>query len=706
MEEARDRLERMTSGLLALEAEPGNPGPIDGVFREAHTLKGGAGLVGLPQVSHLSHRLEDLLEELRLGSRTATPRLTDSLLKAVDGLGRLIAGAAGGVEDKAEIDGIEAALAAIDETPAVIDRGTAVAVPAQPAPPLPIAAAPAAAATTATAPAPPAPAPARAAPPAESAVHAPTLDSGSLQVPIERMDKLIRLVGEAAAAHLSIGHMLGVELDRDPDTVAEYRELTRILNQLQDVTMRTRMVPVTALSPSLRRAVREIARATGKDVKWEVRGEDSEIDRGVLDHLVDPLLHLVRNSIVHGVELPAARIAAGKPAQAVVRLHAQQLGSEVVISVEDDGAGIDVAKVRAAAEKRGIDVSGLDEEASLKLIFLAGVSTAETLTEQAGRGVGLDVVSAALELIRGRVEVSTQLGRGSEFRIVVPITLTIVPCLIMSVSGQAFAVPMAAVVRVLKADTSTSQANGSSHALVDGRGLALTDLGGLLGLDEGIPGPSVVLGTTGATHAFRVDALVGQRDVVVRGLGGLIPRVECVAGASVEPDGSILFILDVPALMQRAHSFRPAGPPLAAPAAAAPATPATAIPKVTIRASLLVVDDALTVREVQRSILTRAGYEVRTANDGLQALALLAERTADLVLTDVEMPNLDGFGLVAAIRAQSKLANIPILMVTSRTSEEDRRRGLEAGANGYVVKSEFDEGRLLGAVAGLLGRDG
>ena len=695
----------MTSGLLALEAEPGNPGPIDGVFREAHTLKGGAGLVGLPHVGHLSHQLEDLLEELRLGNRTATPRLTDSLLKAVDGLGRLIAGSGSGVEDKGEIAVIEAALAAIDEAPAAADEPTpapraAASAAAEPAVP--------AGATTAVATAAlPAAQLAKAAPAAESAVHAPTLDTGSLQVPIERMDKLIRLVGEAAAAHLSIGHMLGVELKRDPDTVVEYRDLTRILNQLQDVTMRTRMVPVTALSPSLRRAVREIARATGKEVKWEVRGEDSEIDRGVLDHLVDPLLHLVRNSIVHGVELPAARIAAGKPAQAVVRLHAQQLGSEVVISVEDDGAGIDVAKVRAAAEKRGIDVSGLDDEASLRLIFLAGVSTAEKLTEQAGRGVGLDVVVDALEQIRGRVEVSTQLGRGSEFRIIVPITLTIVPCLIMSVSGQAFAVPMAAVTRVLKADTSTTPANGRSHALVDGRGLALTDLGTLLGLDEGIPGPSVVLGTTGSSHAFRVDALVGQRDVVVRGLGGLIPRVECIAGASVEPDGSILFVLDVPALMQRAHSLRPAAVPAApAIAAALHATPAAVLPAVPIRASLLVVDDALTVREVQRSILTRAGYEVRTANDGRQALAQLAERPADLVLTDVEMPNLDGFGLVAAIRSQPKLANIPILMVTSRTSEEDRRRGLEAGADGYIVKSEFDEGRLLGAVAGLLGRNG
>jgi two-component system chemotaxis sensor kinase CheA len=691
----------MTSGLLALEAEPGNPAPLDGVFREAHTLKGGAGLVGLKNVSHLSHRLEDLLEELRLGSRVATPRLTDSLLKAVDGLARLIAGSLEGVEDEAEVAGIEAALGAIDGPPVAVDPPLL-----SPAPPVAAKADPPEPATAERR-AVPRPPHADAAP---AAVQGPSLDSGSLQVPIERMDKLIRLVGEAAAAHLSIGHMLGTKLLRDPDTVGEYRDLTRILNQLQDVTMRTRMVPVGALSPSLRRAVREIARSTGKEVKWEVRGEDSEIDRGVLDRLGDPLVHLVRNAIVHGIELPEERLAKGKPAQAVVRLHAGQLGSEMVIAISDDGAGIDVAKVRAAAEKRGIDVSTLDEAASLRLIFLAGVSTAKTLTDQAGRGVGLDVVIDALAHVRGRVEVSTELGRGSEFRIIVPITLTIVPCLITQVSGQAFAVPMAAVVRVLKSDTSTSPAGGRSHALVDGRGLALTDLSEVLGLPDGMAGPSVVLGTTGSTHAFRVESLVGQRDVVVRGLDGLIPRAECVAGASVEPDGSILFVLDVPALLQRARAAREAEAGIASSAATtltAAVTPGAPAPAaVAARASLLVVDDALTLRELQRSILVRAGYEVRTANDGREALALLAERTADLVLTDLEMPNLDGFGLTAAIRSQPRLANIPVLMVTSRSSDEDRQRGLDAGADGYIVKSEFDEGRLLSAVSGLLGKRG
>jgi two-component system chemotaxis sensor kinase CheA len=208
-----------------------------------------------------------------------------------------------------------------------------------------------------------------------------------------------------------------------------------------------------------------------------------------------------------------------------------------------------------------------------------------------------------------------------------------------------------------------------------------------------------VLGTTGATHAFLVESLVGQRDVVVRGLGGLIPRMDCVAGGSVEPDGSILFVLDVPALIQLARASLPAS------GAPVPGVTTGLRPSVTApRASLLVVDDALTLRELQRAILERAGYEVRTANDGLEAMALLNQQRSDLVLTDIEMPNLDGFGLTARIRGEPGLANIPVLMITSRSSEEDRRRGLEAGADGYIVKSEFDEGRLLSAVSRLLGK--
>jgi two-component system, chemotaxis family, sensor kinase CheA len=635
----------MTEGLLALEGDPGSATRLAEVFREAHTLKGAAGLVGLQEVSAAAHEMEDVLDELRSGRRRATPEITDGLLADVDRLRRLI-------EGPAAAPAVQPASAGEPEDE-----------PETPPPP-----------------------------PAASSGAAPAM----LQVPVERMDELARLVGEAAAAQLRIGHVLASRLGTDPDALNEYRDLARMLNRLQAVAMRARMVPLATVGAALHRAVRDVARAEGKAVRWELRGEDTEIDRGVLERLADPLLHLVRNAVGHGIELPQERVAAGKAPEGFVRLHAMQLGSEVVIAVSDDGRGIDVARVRQAAEQRGIQTSGLSDETALQLVFRTGLSTAREVSELSGRGVGLDVLSAALQKVRGRVEVRTELGLGSEFRIVVPITLTIVPCLLVSSAGQAFAIPMHSVMGVLEPSLAGLPAGGRRLVVVKGQAMPLAGLAPLLGLGQEERGPCVVVGDLARAAVLRVESLLGQRDVVVRGLGGLVPRLEVVSGASVEPDGSVLLVLDVGSLLQRAAAT------VEQPAAG---RPAVVEPAVDSRRSLLVVDDALTVRELQRSILERAGYRVLTAADGKEALAVLAEHPADLVLSDVEMPHMDGYALTASIRRHPRLGNVPVLLLTSRDSDEDRRRGLEAGADRYLVKSAFDQAGLLSAVASLLGSE-
>jgi two-component system chemotaxis sensor kinase CheA len=520
------------------------------------------------------------------------------------------------------------------------------------------------------------------------------LDAATLEVPVARIDELNRLVGEASAAQLRVGHVLGSELSLDPDAVTEYRELTKVINQLQEVTERTRMVPVGTLAPILHRTVRDSARSAGKNVRWEVIGEDIEVDRGVLEELVNPLLHLVRNSVGHGVELPELRLAAGKPEQAVVRLKATQVGSKVVIAISDDGAGIDVAAVRAAATKGGVDVSGLSEQESLNLIFRSGISTAKVLTEDSGRGVGLDVVATAVAAVHGTVEIANHPGSGAEFRIVVPITLTVVPCLIVSIGGQSFALPLHLIFRMLEAQN-VQLVGGKKLAVIDGLAVPVSDLAALLGLPTAEGGPWVLLGTAANSHAFQVETVLQKRDVVVRGLTGRLRGLKAVSGASIEPNGSILLVLDVPHLIERSNA-------IAEPASSVSDRPAGAVRPL----SVLVVDDALMVRELQRSILERGGYSVRTASDGADALAMLAEQPADLVVTDLEMPNVDGFLLTSSIRAHPRLANIPVLIVSSRASEEDHQRGLDAGADGYIVKTSFDEAGLLSAVSRLLGRTG
>jgi two-component system chemotaxis sensor kinase CheA len=371
-----------------------------------------------------------------------------------------------------------------------------------------------------------------------------------------------------------------------------------------------------------------------------------------------------------------------------------QLGSEVIIAVTDDGSGIDVQRVREQASRQGIDTDGMSEEEVLQLIFQPGLSTTAFVTDVSGRGVGLDVVRTNVEATRGRVEVRSQPGLGTEFRIVVPITMAVLRCLLVESGGQRFALPFHRVVLSQRFDPSTqTNAEGRAVVWVEDQPVPVSTLADVLGLDSAgsTSGPIVVLVDTARRHGFQVDRLVGQRDVVLKGLSGMLPHLPAVAGASVEPDGSVLIVLDPPGLIQRARQANRGQ------------TPPSEAPSTARLHRILVVDDALTVRELQRSILERAGFDVRVAVDGTDALSKLAEEASDLILTDIEMPNMDGFALTEAVRAHPALANIPVLILSSRSTEADRQKGLDAGADGFIIKSGFDEGSLLAAVNRLIG---
>ena len=500
---------------------------------------------------------------------------------------------------------------------------------------------------------------------------------------MERLDELVRLVGEASAAALRVGRVVTEQLGVEPAVVPELHDLSRVLESLQERTLQARMVPFGTIAEPLRRAARDLARSLGKAVELELRGQETELDRGVLKQVADPLLHLVRNAIDHGVELPEARLAAGKPRYGTVRVHATQLGSEVVITVADDGQGIDLARVRQRAGEAGDAMEGVGDDEAIYAIFRSGLSTAARVSEVSGRGVGLDVVRASLASVRGRVEVHSEPGAGSEFRLSVPITLAVLPCLLVEAAGW-----------------SEDHVEGQVVIRVRDTILPVSDLAATLGITTGERGvaasesPAVVVASMTRRHAFRVDALLGQRNVVVKDLGRLLPRLSLLAGASLEPDGSILLVLDVSGLVDRARWARSAG-------GAGRAVPSPA-PAMAGRASVLVVDDTAVVRELERSILEEAGYRVRTAADGRLVLAALADTPADLVLTDVEMPNCDGLELTRAIRAEPALTGLPVV-VTSRSSDADRRLAMEAGADAYLVKGELDRRALLEVVGRLLG---
>ena len=665
-QEAEVRLARLSQLLLNLDPSGADADTIGEIFREVHTLKGAAAVVGFDAVSSYAHGLEERLDEVRSGQATLTAELVDALLIGVDELGRLATASLEGRSDVAP-----AGTPDIAPTAEIEDVATTA---EHPTPAVPDASA------TAT-----------------SSAKAGTAASsrGSILVPVERLEDLVRSVGEAASAHLRVGRMVQERLGVAPSRLTELTELSRLLNELQDKAMRTQMVPVATVTDRLHRAVRDLSRTLGKDVRWEVEGEQTELERNVLHQLSDSLLHVVRNAVDHGIEGPEERLAAGKPTYGTVRLHAAQLGSEVIISVVDDGQGIDVDAVRAKATAAGIDTEGLTDAEALQLVFHSGVSTAQLLSEISGRGVGLDVVQASVEAVRGRVEITSERGAGTVMRLVVPITLAVLPCLLAEAAGQRFALPLHRVVVVQAPEVAKFQGEGRVVLWLDGEPIPVTPLAESLGLpdERGAAGPIIVVRGAVQSHAFQVDALAGHRDAVVKGLSAVLPRIDVVAGTSVEPDGSVLVVLDPPGLVDRARHA--AGRRRPGPQAAGEPAPA--------RGHVLVVDDALTVRELERSILERAGYEVSVASDGVEALARLEAEAVDLVLTDVQMPRMDGFALTRAIRGHPTLANLPVLIITTLDSAEHRQEGLDAGADAYIVKSSFDERSLLDAVTRALG---
>jgi two-component system chemotaxis sensor kinase CheA len=671
VEEVGPQLDRLVE--IALDLERGGPDPelIAELFRGAHSVKGSAALVGFTDVSALAHVLEDLLGELRSGARPASPEVVDGLLGAFDAIREAVA-----------------ALAAGSDPAGALARGRAALARAKPAP-------------QELEPEPPAPAaPLLDPPPAIlGAPSAAPLPAGELvPVAFDRLDRLVRLAGEAVAAELRLSHLLADARRADPDAEAAAVALRRTLRGLQQETLRTRMTSLAAIAGPLRRAARDVARAAGKEVRYALEGDVVELDRAVLDGLRDPLLHLVRNAVDHGLERPEERAAAGKPRAGTVTVRAVRRGPEVVLSVQDDGAGLDLDRLRAVAGD-----SALDDADAARLVFRPGLSTSANVTDVSGRGVGMDVVRAGVEALRGRVEVASVRGSGTTFTVVVPLTLAVVPCVLLAAGGERYAIPTHATVALAEDPGADGiDLEGGRAVWAGGTVVPVAALADVVGAPAPASGrgPALVLeGLGGRRHAVQVDEVLGQRDVTVKELGPVLPRSPLVSGASIEPDGSVVCVLDPVALVERA-----ARRPAAIHEAPESAADAPAVRAPSRRPSVLVVDDVAAIRELERSLLAAGGYEVRTARDGEEALGLALARRPDLVVTDIDMPRLDGLGLCRTIRDTPALASLPVLVVTADQDEDLRRRALEAGADGYLVKGELTERRLLDAVGSLLGR--
>lgn len=482
------------------------------------------------------------------------------------------------------------------------------------------------------------------------------------------------------------------------------RRLEHLAHRLYNEVISSRMVPFSDGLHGFSRMVRDMARETGKQIRFEITGNSTPVDRDILEKLEAPLSHLIRNAIDHGMERPHERTAAGKPAEGVITLEARHIAGMLNISLSDDGRGINPEDLRGKVVEKGFVTSemagSLSRSELFEFLFLPGFSTAGGVTEISGRGVGLDVVFNMAHEVGGTVRVDSEAGRGSRFQLQLPLTLSVLRTLLLSIDGEPYALPLSRIDRVLSlSHTDIREIEDRQYCTLDGENVGILSARQLFQLPPE-SGPSerihvVVISDRLNRYGLVVDHVIGEENLVVRPLDSRLGKVPNVSAGAILDDGSPVVIFDTDDLVRSIHQLLTAGK-LQKIGKGRPAVAAG-------KKRVLIVDDSLTVREVERRLLETAGYEVVTAVDGVDGWNTLTAQTFDLLISDVDMPRMNGIDLVRTVKADPLLKEVPVMIVSYKDREEDRLRGLEAGANYYLTKGSFHDESLLTAVRDLIG---
>lgn len=747
LDELEEHAHTLETNTLALEKHPTSPErpeQINALFRAAHSLKGAARSVGVRHIEQRCHQLEEVLSGVRSGAVHLNSELIQRLLTAADELLQL------GRELRAQHALAAPPQAAVAPEPLAAPQQTA--TPQQ-------ARTPSSAAT-----APPASSHHPVQPPISSPISKVDSSSGFVRLSATKLSALLvhsgelliarqratnrlqdvahvrstmaacasqwrqlepvlrrglkgeepdapsdlrsataRSVRRTASAVIHIQHALK-QLERDLERLeqglaADHHLIHLAAHPLEQAVREARMAPFGEACQRLERSVRDLAKLANKRIELRFEGGEVELDRAILAQLKDPLLHLVRNAIDHGIEPPEDRLQHQKPAVGRLTLRASLKRGGVEIAIADDGRGLDLNAIRKLARQRQLSVP-TDERELLELICSAGFSTAPLVTELSGRGIGLEVVRHAVEALHGQLSVSSRPLQGTEFRLQLPLTLATIRVLMVRAQDQHYAIPSSAVQRLVRVDRSEiGFAEGREVLVTDNKPIPLCSLAHALSGDLPVPASegdkllAVVLTAAGRQVAFTVDELLAEDEVVVKNLGRRLRRVPSVYGSTVLPTGKLCLILAATELV--AAAARSGSSLIAAPAADTS----------THAKRLLVVDDSITTRSLEKSILEHAGYHVSTAPDGAKAWQLIQERPVNLVITDVEMPGVDGFQLTEMIRNSNQFKDLPVILVTALESETDREKGLRVGADAYLPKSTFDQQQLLETVARLIGSE-
>jgi two-component system sensor histidine kinase and response regulator WspE len=758
--EAEQHCGALAEGLIRLERDAHDPSLVEPLMRAAHSVKGAARIIGLDVAVSIAHAMEDCLIRIQKGQESPTAGRTDDLLKGTD----LLLELSRQTDEQGARSWLDSQSAAVDALCASFSRPPQAAPASTGSAPVP---APAAAAAAPTDQPPSTPAPPSAAPfPAASAspspptlapvtTPAPSAAAVPAAVPVatagavssvlvssSTLDALVRLSGEALVEGRRLERLGDLVLRaqrnnrklldalaerRDDPSSAPLREaaadMTRTLTALSDriastsrrgadigttlhaQALEARMRPFRDACTALPRAVRDLSRSLGKSVRLDISGEQVAVDRDILRQLEAPLGHLVRNCLDHGIETPSDRAASGKPQEGTLRVEARHHAGSLLVSVGDDGRGIDRERLRARIIERKLSpaeiVSSLDDAELLDFLFLPGFSTAAAVTDVSGRGVGLDVVRAMAHGVGGAVEVRSDPGHGTTFALRLPVTLSVVRAAMVSIAGEPYALPLARLERIDRvARESVETVEGRATVRIADQAVGLVHASGLLELgDPEASGESLAVVSIGAKDrlcGLVVDEFLGEDDLVIRTLDPRLGKVPHVSAASLRDNGQLLLMLDADDLVQSALQLLGEGRIRGAARPAARAGTAR-------RRRVLVVEDSITVREVERQMLQREGYEVDVAVDGADGWNALQRGGYDIVLSDVDMPRMNGIDFIRTLRADSRFATIPVIIVSYKDRAEDREAGLAAGATAYLTKGSFHDRSLLATVADLCG---
>jgi two-component system sensor histidine kinase and response regulator WspE len=736
--EADSQAEVLNIGLLALERDPTAAEQLEACMRAAHSLKGAARIVGLDGGVQVAHVMEDCLVAAQGGGLRLGAAHIDALLQGTDLLQRIghpPAGDPGWYErqGEAEIGAFVAHLNALIDglepppiAPAVPDAAPPEAPPAD---------------------VPPAPA---AGPAAGAQADA---QERMLRVNADALDQLLAMSGEAMVESHWL-HPFGKSMQQarrqqmralqamdtlrdtlagaaaDPHAQAALAEARRLLEdshqhlsqrleefdqydhragrlarRLYDTALACRMRPLSDGLAGYARMVRDLGRALGKHVHLELVGAGTQVDRDILEALDAPLAHLLRNAVDHGIEAPDVRVAGGKAPEGRVKLQARHNAGRLVIEISDDGAGVDIDSLRHAIVRRRLaseeTATKLSQAELLEFLLLPGFSMRETVSEVSGRGVGLDAVQEMVRQVRGSLRVTQQPGQGLHFLLELPLTLSVVRTLLVEVAGEAYAFPLGRVVRAAAVRREEiEQTENHQHFRHEGRAVGLVSAAQVLQRPESPHQddhvPVVIIGEQDHVYGIAVDRMLGERLLVVQPLAPALGKIKDIAAGSLTDDGTPVLIFDVEDMIRSVEKLVSEGRIERVRHGAAAAAPVR-------RKRVLVVDDSLTVRELERKLLAGRGYDVAVAVDGMDGWNVLRAEPFDLVITDIDMPRMDGIELVGLIRQEPRMHQLPVMVVSYKDREQDRQRGLQAGADYYLAKGNFHDAALLDAVQDLIG---